>query len=103
MRHILAYYWSASTGGLTVNKLAIIGDVFHEWGEEQQGLRRIIPLNTNAIFSLMLWHRRTYATFASSHRELGWVPGKAIGRGFESQQMEKDLKFESTGVGLLKH
>lgn len=76
MGHILAYYWkhwSASTIGLTVNTLAINGDVFHEWEEEQQGLRRIIPLNTNAIFFLMLWHRRTYAAFASSERERAWA------------------------------
>lgn len=69
MGHILAYYWkhwSASTIGLTVNTLAINGDVFHEWEEEQQGLRRIIPLNTNAIFFLMPRHRRTYAALASS-------------------------------------
>lgn len=74
MRHILAYYWkhwSASTIGLTVNTLAVNGDVFHEWEEEQQGLRRIIPLDTNAIFALMLRHRRTYGAFASSQRGFG--------------------------------
>lgn len=79
MGHILAYYWkhwSASTFGFTVNTLAINGDVFHEWEEKLQGLRRIIPLNTNAIFSLMLPHRRTYAALVSSQRGFGWAPRK---------------------------
>ncbi len=77
--YILAYYWKrwrASTIGLTVNTLEINGDVFHEWVEEQQGLRRIIPLDTNAIFSLMLRDRRTYAAFASSQKRFGRAPGK---------------------------
>lgn len=54
MGHILACYWKhwrASTIGLTVNTLAINGDVFREWEEEQQNLRQIIPPDTNAIFS----------------------------------------------------
>lgn len=115
MGHILAYYWkhwSMSTIGLTVNTVAINGDVFREWEEEQQGLRWIIPLNTNAMFSLMLQHRRTCAGFAFSQRVFGWEPGKGtapmnvywggVGRGVKCQRMERDLKFESKGVGQLK-
>lgn len=115
MGQILAYYWkhwSASTIGLTVNTLAVNGDVFHEWKEEQQGLRQIIPLDTNAIFPLMRRQRRTYAAFASSQRGLGWAPGKgsplmsvywvALGGGSRGREW-KDLKFESMGVGQLKH
>lgn len=81
MGHIHAYYWkhwSASTIGLTVNTLAVNGDAFHEWEEEQQDLRWIIPLDTNAIFCLMLRHRRTYAAFASSQRGFGWAPSKDL-------------------------
>lgn len=75
MGHILAYYWkhwSASTIGLTVNTLAVNGDVLHEWEEEQRGLRRIIPFDTNAIFSLMLWCRRTL------QRGLGVCPATSV-------------------------
>lgn len=112
---IPAYYWkhwSVSTIGLTVNTLAINGDVFHEWEEEQQGLRRIIPLHTNAIFSLMLGHRRTCAAFASSQRGFGRVPGRGSPstsvcwgwRWEKGQEPEngRDLKPKSTRVGQLK-
>lgn len=69
-------HWSASTIGLTVNRLAIDGDVFHELQEEQRGLSRIIPHDTNAISPLMLRHKRTYSAFACSQRGFGWMPGK---------------------------
>lgn len=116
MGRILAYYWkrwSASTIGLTVNTLEINGDIFHEWEEEQQGLRRIIPLDTNAIFCLMLQDRRTYAAFASSQRRFGWAPGKGstpmsvcwggVRGGGQEPENGKGFKFESTGMGQLKY
>lgn len=99
IRHILAYYWkhwSTSTIGLTVNTLAVNRDVFHEWREEQRGLRQIVPLDINAMFALMLPHIRKYGAFVSLQRWFGWALRKGLTPscvcwgglwwGFESQE-----------------
>ena len=79
MRHIVAYYWkhwTMSTIGLTVNTLAVNKDVFHEQREEQQNLRQIIPLHTNAVFALIFQRRRTNEAFASSQEGFAQAPSK---------------------------
>ena len=121
MSHIPAYYWkhwSASTIGLTVNTLAINGDVFYEWEEEQQGLRWIIPQHKcNLLCNAVAKEEICSILQAHRERELGWAPGKElpllsvylgrIGRGVgsrvESQRtVARDFKFISTGVGPIE-